>query len=187
MNPSFRGLILLLPVIITGQPSAAASPADESGAPFEIRDGRIHLPGWDDGPTTTVTVELLKIRADSFVDTVKVERNLVVVEDEPAMSKPVTIPTHATELFIRSRSQPESGIFPLIRVMVRPLNAQENDPRTQVYETRVQTVSLGTTTMPIPAELQGTAVRISFTMLNPSPLNDKRVYYFSQAVFRGYK
>lgn len=158
------------------QPAAPAT----SKPPYEIRDGEVYLPGWDDRGSSK-PAELLRITAEQFPKPAHVYQGRVIMEQGDVVTSPVLIPAGARELAVLARARPVEDEFPYIKISIIP---DAGTSATEVYARFVQTLSLEPHVAAIPEKFRGSKARISVSMLNPAPVHDRRALYISSIVFR---
>jgi hypothetical protein len=139
---------------------------------YEMRDGRVFFPGWDDRAVTT-PVELLSLPAAEFEKPAHVYRDRVIFGGGSVTSKLFRMPDTATTVSVVARGVPEAGIFPRLRVslVVDGANA------TTVFEGYLQSLGMARLTGPVPPAVRGRQARVVIEFLNPSDLNDQRVVW----------
>jgi len=184
--PAYQSFTLLGDPCLTipkAQPTTApqvAAPMANRPKPYEMRNGRVFLLGWDD-QAVTVPVPLATLGPDAFAKTATVFRNRVVLKDAPIVSTPIDISSTATELALNGRSRPDEDLFPLISVSL--LSADDHTTYT-LFSGFAQSVSIQDLTIPLPKEVRGKRVQLQLEILNPSALNDVRAYYLARAEIR---
>ncbi len=169
-------------------PMAATAQANEiqpaaptaSKPPYEIRNGEVYIPGWDDRSSSKPT-ELLRITAEQFPKPAIVYRGRVIMEQGDVVTSSVLIPAGARELVVLARARPVEDEFPYIKISIIP---DAGTSATELYAGFVQTLSLEPYVAAIPEKFRGTRARISVSMLNPAPVHDRRAIYIASIVFR---
>ena len=157
--------------------TAGAQPGGAAQPPFEMRGGRVHFSGWDDGDATA-PAELLSIPAADFEKPAYVYRERVIFESGSVKTKSFRVPDRATTISVIARGLPESDIFPRLRVVI----AADGVGSHTVCEGYLQSLSLARLSGAIPPEFRGREARVSVEMLNPSALNDHRAVWLARVV-----
>ncbi len=172
-NLSLRPLLLAAVVAVSCGPVSAESKA------YDIRDGRVFFPGWDDR-VATATRELASVPAKAFEKPANVYAERLILSLGSARTAPVRIPEGARVMAIVVRAMPEEAIFPRISVRLETGDAGEGR---EVYRGLVQSVGMATIRVPVPVDLAGRDCRIRVEVLNPSTPGYGRGIYLSRFFF----
>jgi hypothetical protein len=86
-----------------------------SVALYEISDGKVLLPGWDDRPASAPP-ELMRLGTTDFEKPAFAYIGRVWIRRDPVFSIPVNVPAKATELVVFALGQDDLDVFPRIEV-----------------------------------------------------------------------
>lgn len=175
-KPSRNVLSLILLLGAATAPAAETSGTVTASAPYELRDGRVYFPGWDDRPGTGSRV-MLRLDQTAFPGE-KVYRERILPGAKPALSTPFEIPTTATTIQIAARSLQTEHVFPRIRIS---LVAERKEHL--LFENYWASLSIEKKSFPLPTEVRGKATQLRFHFLNPGTGDDYRTFFFAFATF----
>lgn len=160
------------PVAITTTATAVAT----TSSVYQIVDGRVVFPGWDDRMTTEPEPRLSLTVSD--LEDVFVYRERVLLSDsKPRFSKSFTIPADATTFTITARSRQAGDIFPRLRISL----ATSDNNQHKLFEGYWQTISLETYRWTLSEYVRGREARLKVEHLNPGIVEEERTWYFLRA------
>jgi hypothetical protein len=154
----------------------------QSGRPvFEIRDGTVFLPGWDDR-SPSAPLELARYDATVFESPAHVYRERAIITVPVAKTRSLVLPAGATEVGLLLRARAVENEWP--RVHINLVHADEPANRIQLFAGHLVTHELRDYWFRLPAGYAGRSCRIEIELLNSSYLYDQRAVYVASIGFR---
>lgn len=175
---------VVLAATVTGAADASAAGEGQTSGPaplFEMINGRARIAEWDDTVHTT-EAEVLRIVPTDFPGG-RVYRNRLQITTGSVMSKPVRVPAGATHIVMWGRSNPEEGMFPRLRVSLRPVTDSQGLGDVILFEGYATSVAPQKATAPVPPALIGRDCAVIVTLLNPTDVFDSRMYRLAYLAF----
>lgn len=148
-------MMTLLAGALAQRPAAAA---ETDAPPYEVREGRVFIAGWDDAVETT-DAEILRLQPEQFADA-GIYRKRLIVSNRDAWSSAILVAPNATDIIVVARSEAVENQFPRLRVTLTP----EDDPATTqpvvLSEFYVATLTLQEFRCPVPDSVKGKRMRV---------------------------
>ncbi|MCX7019310.1 MAG: hypothetical protein WCK47_01655 [bacterium] len=137
----------------------------QTGPPaYEIRDGKVFIPGWDDRPASAPR-ELLRIAPENFEKSVLIYRNRAVLTFGTIMTKPFTVPASATEVEFQVRATSMEMLFPRIEMSMCNEDIATSAPQV-IFTGYLQSRTLQAYRCPLPPGWTGKRARVAITLLD---------------------
>lgn len=157
----------------------AVGPAER--APFRMADdGTVFIPGWDDDRASSRPEELSQVLADEFAQpAAHVYRGEVIMHTKGVDTPTLAMPDNAGTIAFYARSIPWHGIHPRVRMTARPT---DGSPARVLWEGQIATLTRARFAAPLPEELRGKHVVISFEFLTPQSTAQRLGFYLRRVV-----